>query len=364
MLRNILIGIFSAILVVAIGTAAYNITTARADQAPAAVEASAGNQGPAETGMHDPAAEIAAIPAADLDETEKAALLYMYEEEKLARDVYQALYATWNITTFSNISASEQMHMDAVKALLDRYELTAPALDAGEFANPDLQSLYTQLVARGEGSASEALKVGGAIEELDILDLQERLAETDNADIQQVFTALMNGSYHHLQAFTSALLSQTGEVYQPQYMTPEAYQQALESAATGMGDMNGHGSMNGQGGMDGAGNHGAAAQQSGSGLSVETITLQGVVVSYEYGTLTVTQEDGTPLTVSLGNPAYVSEIGFAPQAGDVLSLTGYYNADGAFSVVSITTADGSTYTFRTETSGPPAWAGGHGRGNH
>ena len=38
-----------------------------------------------------------------------------------------------------------------------------------------------------------------------IRDLQERLAQTDNADIQQVFNNLMNGSYNHLQTFVSTL---------------------------------------------------------------------------------------------------------------------------------------------------------------
>ena len=47
--------------------------------------------------------------------------------------------------------------------------------------------------------------MGAAIEEIDILDLQERLAQTDNADIQQVFNNLLNGSYNHLRAFVSTL---------------------------------------------------------------------------------------------------------------------------------------------------------------
>ena len=166
----------------------------------------------------------------------------MREEEKLARDVYNTLSATWGIQTFSNIASSEQMHMDEIKVLLDRYALTDPALAPGQFTNPDLQALYTQLVAQGSLSIGDALKVGAAIEEIDIRDLQTRMAQTDNADIQQVYTNLMNGSYNHLKAFTGVLLTQTGETYQPQYLSAEQYQTIITST-------NGNGNQGGNGGQ-------------------------------------------------------------------------------------------------------------------
>ena len=164
----------------------------------------------------------------DLSAEESAALLYMREEEKLAHDVYVTFYEQWDFRVFSNISRSEQTHTDAVKTLLDRYGLADPASsEIGVFTDPDLQALYTNLVARGSQSLAEAIQVGAAIEEIDILDLQERLAQTDNADIQQVFNNLLNGSYNHLRAFVSTLETQTGETYQPQYLSAEAYQAIL-----------------------------------------------------------------------------------------------------------------------------------------
>jgi hypothetical protein len=180
------------------------------------------------------------LPAAsgDLDANETAALLYMQEEEKLAHDVYQTLLAKWGLPIFRNISRSEQTHMDAVKALIDRYNLTDPASNTvGVFTNPDLQSLYDTLVVRGNQSLGDALKVGAAIEEIDILDLEKYLSQTDNADIQQVFTNLKYGSNNHLSAFTATLARQTGETYQPQYLSLVAYQAIVETA----GDTGGNG---------------------------------------------------------------------------------------------------------------------------
>lgn len=178
----------------------------------------------------------------------------MVEEEKMARDVYNALYATWGSTTFQTIAASEQTHMDSIKNLLTVYGLTDPSSSqAGVFSNPDLQALYDQLIVRGSQSLAEAFKVGGAIEEIDILDLQERLAQTDNADIQQVFNNLLKGSGNHLRAFANALQMQTGEVYQPQYLSAEAYQAILSATSGGYGNSGGG---QGQGGSGGGGQGG------------------------------------------------------------------------------------------------------------
>jgi hypothetical protein len=183
----------------------------------------------------------------ELSADESAALLYMREEEKLAHDVYVTLYTQWNLPTFQNISRSEQTHTDAVKTLIDRYGLTDPASSkVGVFTNPDLQALYNDLVARGSQSLSEALKVGAAIEEIDIMDLEKSLAQNDNADIRQVFNNLINGSYNHLRAFVSNLSAQTGETYQPQYLSAETYQSIIGAGSTTSG--NGRGGGGGGGG--------------------------------------------------------------------------------------------------------------------
>ena len=192
-----------------------------------------------------------AASTGELSAEETAALLYMREEEKLAHDVYITLYEQWGLPLFQNISRSEQAHADSIKTLIDRYGLTDPASSTvGVFTDPALQALYTDLVARGSQSLAEALKVGAAIEEIDILDLQADLAQADNADIVQVFNNLLRGSYSHLRAFVSTLQNQTGETYVPQYLTAEAYQQIISSDATsgGYGQGGNRGTGGGRGG--------------------------------------------------------------------------------------------------------------------
>jgi hypothetical protein len=175
------------------------------------------------------------VDARDLTGAEADGVLFMREEEKLARDVYVALYDQWGLAIFDNIARSEQTHMDAVKGLLDRYDLTDPAAgrDAGDFANQDLQALYDRLILQGEQSVVEALRVGAMIEEIDILDLAERLASTDHPALEQVYENLMRGSENHLRAFVS-LLERQGSAYEPSYLDQDAYAEILDSpSATG-----------------------------------------------------------------------------------------------------------------------------------
>jgi len=148
----------------------------------------------------------AAVPvaAADgVDSAEAATLQFMREEEKVARDVYRELYAAWGKRVFANISASEQQHMGAIYTLLRKYAVPDPVVDdsTGAFTNADLAYMFTELSERGRLSLVEGLKVGMLIEETDIVDLQNAINETDNLDIRNVYSNLLNGSFHHLAAF-------------------------------------------------------------------------------------------------------------------------------------------------------------------
>lgn len=147
-----------------------------------------------------------ATTASALTANEASAILFMKQEEKLARDVYIALHAKWGAVVFKNIAASEQQHMNAVDGLIVRYGLedNTPA-NPGEFTYPELQELYDALVANGETSLKDALEVGVTIEEVDIEDLRAALSATREKPIKNVFGNLLNGSLNHLAAFTKWL---------------------------------------------------------------------------------------------------------------------------------------------------------------
>lgn len=366
-LKTILAGILAAVIVIAIGASVYTAFAAPGatifpSQTASNGNGNGGNGGNGGGGNGAGAGtgvSVLDIPASDLSAEEAASLLFMREEEKLARDVYNALYTTWGQQSFSNIASSEQKHMDEIKVLLDRYDLTDPALDAGKFTNPELQALYDQLVAQGSVSLADALKVGAAIEEIDIRDLQAQMSKTDNADIQQAYTNLMNGSYSHLQAFTGVLLNQTGETYAPQYLSADQYQTIISSTTSGQGNGQGNGGQ-GQGGQ-GQGGQGQGTAASGANLAAAT-TIHGTVVGYDQFGLSLTLDDGTAFYVQLGNQRYNQSLGFAPAVGEGVTVYGFPGDQGAYSAITVTLdSNGQVYSFRDET-GRPLWAGGNGNG--
>ena len=164
-----------------------------------------------------------------LSVTESDSLLFMREEEKMARDVYLTLYGLWNDEIFNNIASSEQEHMDAIKLLLDKYDLLDPVIDGvGLFTDPELQALYDNLVERGEKSRMEALYVGALIEEVDMRDIQEAIEETQHLDIINVYENLLKGSRNHLRSFVGKIEDE-GAVYEAQVLTQEEVDEIVDS---------------------------------------------------------------------------------------------------------------------------------------
>lgn len=151
---------------------------------------------------------MATVASAALTAQQKAALLFMYQEEKVARDVYITLGKKYpTASTFSNIALSEQQHTDSVEKLCIKYGVDISKVNestVGNFVLPELQSLYNTLVVQGSVSLTEGLKVGVIIEEKDIKDIMS-YAVGMPSDVQKTFQNLLNGSYSHLAAFNNAL---------------------------------------------------------------------------------------------------------------------------------------------------------------
>ena len=176
-------------------------------------------------------AQITSLPKEPLNSIELSTLSFMREEEKLARDVYITMYNKWGVNIFTNISSSEQTHMESVLLLLNKYSLTDPVGInlVGVFNNTRLQNLYTQLVVQGNTSILEAYKVGATIEDLDIFDLQTALVNIDNQDIRLVYDMLAKGSRNHLRSFYRNVLN-AGGTYTPQYITQAEFDAIVNSA--------------------------------------------------------------------------------------------------------------------------------------
>ncbi len=173
--------------------------------------------------------DINNLPYENLSEEEKAGLLFMREEEKLARDVYLALFDVWSRNIFENIAESEDTHTGSIKLLIDKYSLSDPFIDErGIFNNSVLQGLYDSLVGNGSKSYLDAVMVGAEIEELDIKDIKTYLNQSDNADIEIVYENLLMGSRNHLRSFVSNIEKEDAE-YDPVHITEEEFLAIINS---------------------------------------------------------------------------------------------------------------------------------------
>jgi hypothetical protein len=188
-----------------------------------------------------------------LDANEQAHLIFMREEEKLARDVYLKLGMMYpDSQIFGNIDDSEQTHTTAVKDMIENYGLEDPNTNdnIGAFTGEDYGWYFTEkfnlLIERGSISELDALYVGAYIEELDMLDINQcpkviveadnginDVSEcgkiyTDNADVTKLYTYLLDGSDSHLSGYVRNIEKYIGEgSYQAQVLPQEQVDEML-----------------------------------------------------------------------------------------------------------------------------------------
>ena len=126
---------------------------------------------------------VTSAPQAPLtaDGTLAATLAFSHEEERMARDLYQKFSDTYDgLRPFSMITRSEQQHMESIGRLLTAYGLPDPSAGkaAGVYSDPEIQKLYDGWLTQGLTSVDEAEKVGVALEQRDIADLETLIAKT------------------------------------------------------------------------------------------------------------------------------------------------------------------------------------------
>lgn len=163
----------------------------------------------------------------NLNTTQKYALAYMWNEEKLAYELYIELNKIHPNIKFTNIAnKSEINHIQYVENLIQRYDINISnlgdftisyskeeleALPVGEFGVPEIQTLYNTLYNEGTTGLTEALKVGCKVEVTDVNDLNDYIEDAGDAqDLVDTFKILRAGSYNHYWGFDNALKMDAG----------------------------------------------------------------------------------------------------------------------------------------------------------
>jgi hypothetical protein len=165
---------------------------------------------------------ISSLPVYSLTDAQKESIAFMWNEEKLAKDLYLALNAIHPSQQLSNIATySETQHQSAMQSLLAKYNIDVwqpiigtasysssamERIQPGAFTLPSLQTLYDGLLVKGSASSQASLQVGCMVEVTDVNDLNLKLLLADNVqDLKSTLESLRSGSYNHYWAFDSGL---------------------------------------------------------------------------------------------------------------------------------------------------------------
>lgn len=146
---------------------------------------------------------IADVASGTVTDEQKATLTAMAAEEKLAHDLYVTFAEKYDATVFSRVAQSETKHLEVVRTLLERYDITDPTvgLEAGKFPTDATQKLYDTLLAQGSVSLDAAREAARTVETTDIADLTAASEGVTAPDVIAVYANLLTASQHHLSAF-------------------------------------------------------------------------------------------------------------------------------------------------------------------
>ena len=167
----------------------------------------------------------ASLPGS-LTPREKDGLIFIWEEEKAARDIYSSLHEKNNLTIFLDLTRSEESHMDQAKAVIEKYDLSLPKDVPEAFGNQTLQDIHDRLLAEGLESDEQALKAAAEFEEISIMDLEAELAAAENEDIRTMYQGLLAGSRKHLRSYVADLKEQEIE-YEPRHLERSEFEDTV-----------------------------------------------------------------------------------------------------------------------------------------
>ncbi len=173
-----------------------------------------------------------AVSQNEISQSDRDAIIYIVQEEKVAHDFYNAMYELHGIISFRSISKSEGLHMDQAKELIENFGIEDPNKEyyetPGSFKNPKFEEMYNSLVRNGTNSIIDALVEAARFEEMDIVDIERFASSTQNEYLKSTFEKLYGVSENHLKALVKDLFER-GVEYTPKYLSPEQYNKIITS---------------------------------------------------------------------------------------------------------------------------------------
>lgn len=165
-----------------------------------------------------------------ISEDDQKALLYLIEEQKMARDVCALLGEKHGVKLFTSYSQKAQAQMVRLEELYKTYK-PEYQLDKtpGTYVNLKIQDLYQYYVSEGVVSLNEGFRAGAKIADASIYGIENIMSGTQNTKLHGVYGIVRCGSGNQLRSFVNMLVG-NGEMFMPEYITMKHYRDIMHSA--------------------------------------------------------------------------------------------------------------------------------------
>jgi hypothetical protein len=142
-----------------------------------------------------------------LTAAQRTELARLAEEEKLNHDLYTAFTKAYGLPVFENLAAAEANHLQALRTLMDRYDIADPTAGkaAGVFASATVQAGYDRLLAQGKAGQQAALRAARAVEQNAIASYGEAIDGLNAPAAERVYSNLRATETRHLAAINTWL---------------------------------------------------------------------------------------------------------------------------------------------------------------
>lgn len=177
---------------------------------------------------------ITSLYAEILDD--KALLLKLYSEEKMAYDLYGEFYERWQLNVFSDVQQREARHVWCVEVIMNKY---SAAVSAGKkkilYHDKETEDLYNELSVKGCISDLSALEAAAYLKEKFISDLRTRALNINDGYLLKVIFLLEKAAKSHFQAFVKSIRL-SGSDYTPAFLTDGEYSNIMTPEKTTAGN--------------------------------------------------------------------------------------------------------------------------------
>ena len=230
----------------------------------------------------------------------------------------------------------------------------APAAQSQSFGEPNLAA---------EGSAGNPWQEAGTITEIDDYGFQFALQNGENVYIELGPPDFWRNQGIELQAGQPAIVDGTineGMIHAAQVMLADGQTLQVRSE-TGQPLWSG-GIDNGQGQNGSAGDGDGTHTPDPQAQVDEWVTLQGTLMSFQGGNMTMATADGAMIAFQTGQPRFFAEQGVTFNVGDEIVVVGFFEGE-QFTAGDITQVATGLRVMLRDPNGRPLWAGPGGNGN-